>query len=155
MNCYVPFTGDIITSGHIKFFEEIRKKFKHPIITVGLLTDDALKGYKKTVMSYKDRFIIISALKCVDRVIPQKSLDPLSNLMKTGCMAIATGDGWEPIEEVAICKWIERHKGEQKKLGNEAMEEKLWKPLVLEIRGKNRKLPHSSDIKKKICQQRY
>lgn len=151
-------TLDIVTPGHIKFLEAIRNRYKHPIIVVSLLTDKALEGYKTPVMLYKDREYIARMLNLVDEVIPQDSLNPYDNLIRTGAMAIASGDGWEESELKAIEKWIDYHKKDkeiiEKEVGEE-MEERLWKPHVLNIKleeeKKGQKLYSSSFIKQKIC----
>jgi len=148
-------TCDILTAGHIMFLEEIRKKYKHPIICVGLLTDKALKGYKDTIMSYKDRKYIVENLKPVDKVIPQDTLNPYDNLIKTGCMAIASGDGWEDEELKGIKKWEDYHYKEKLRIEKEAgkeMEERLWKPHILNIKLKDETHKKYSSTKiKELC----
>lgn len=158
MKVYVPMTANILTAGHIKFIETIRKRYKHPIICVGLLTDEALKGYKKVIVPYKDREYIISGLRVVDSVVPQNSLDPYKNLMKTGCMAIASGDGWEKVELNAIDKWIKYHTKRKEKVEKEVnckysdTDDGIWKPQILNIKLKGeRNKKYSSSKIIKIC----
>lgn len=101
---YFPVTCNIITKGHIKALEILNKKGQ---VTVGLLTANALKGYKTEYMPYEDRYYILEtiamALGNID-VVPQDSLDPTENLKKYECTAIASGDGWEEKELKAIKK---------------------------------------------------
>jgi hypothetical protein len=76
-------------------------------VTIGLLTSKALKGYKKEIVPYLDRKYILDtiavALKDV-RVIPQDSLNPVSNLRKYHYTHLASGDGFEKCELDAIKK---------------------------------------------------
>lgn len=101
---YIPMTCNILTPGHIKVLEKLNK---NGWVTVGLLTANALKGYKKELQPYEDRFYILEtvamALGNVD-IVPQDSLDPTENIKKHGCTALASGDGFEPVEEKAIHK---------------------------------------------------
>lgn len=75
-------------------------------LVIGLLTSNALKGYKKERMPYKDRHFILDNLMCSDLfdIVPQNSLNPYNNLKKYKCDAIASGDGWEKSELEAIKK---------------------------------------------------
>lgn len=101
---YFPMSCNILTKGHIKALEILRNK---GFVTVGLLTQEALKGYKKERMPYKDREYILEtiaiALGNID-IVPQESLDPTENIKKYKCTAIASGDGWNNEELKAIKK---------------------------------------------------
>ena len=101
---YIPMTVNVLTPGHIKVLEILNKQ---GWVTVGLLTSDALKGYKKERMPYEDRKYVMDtvamALGHID-VVPQDSLDPTSNIKKHGCTALASGDGFEDVELAAIKK---------------------------------------------------
>lgn len=102
---YFPMTADILHTGHIKCLEWLSRK---GFVTVGLLTDEALKGYKKNVVPYQERHYILEtiaiAIGKID-VVPQHSLDPSENIRKFGCNVIASGDGWEEVEENVIKKY--------------------------------------------------
>ena len=147
MVIYFPATCDLITPGHIKCIEWLRdyKKQKHPRIIVGLLTDKALKGYKKCVMSFKDRKYILDAiaegirdrwgLHCVE-VVPQDSLNPYKNLKKYHPAMIASGDGFEP-EEI------------------KAAQRAKCQLLNIKLQGEQKKRYSSTQLKQKIlCQQK-
>jgi len=114
MKIYFPMSADILTPGHIKCLEWLRdyQSQKHPSIYIGLLSDKALEGYKKTIVSYKDREYIMEAIargitkwgiSCA-YVVKQDSLNPVENIKKYKCVAVASGDGWEPEELEAIKK---------------------------------------------------
>lgn len=78
------------------------------MVIVGLLTRNALKGYKQEVVSFKDRLEIIktvtNGIMGEFLVVPQDSLDPSDNIKKYQPKAIASGDGWEKCELEAIKK---------------------------------------------------
>lgn len=156
-------TCDILTPGHIMVLEEAVKKYKHPILVIGLLTAEALKGYKKCTMSFEDRKYILEHLDICGikpEVVSQLSLDPYKNLIKYNCMAIVSGDGWEESELKALDKWIEYHNKHKEKIEEEVgckymdYEDGIWKPQILDIQlpgeRKGQKLYASSRIKNKI-----
>lgn len=91
---YFPVTVDILTPGHIKAIRWLEKECEHLII--GVLTDEALKGYKKNVVSFDDRFFIVQQLTFT--VVAQRSLSPEENIKLYKPDAIASGDGWEKTE---------------------------------------------------------
>lgn len=87
-------TADIITPGHIMSIRWLEQRCDELI--VGLLTDEALEGYKKNVVPFEDRLFILQAL--AKHVVPQRSLSPEENIKKYQPDAIASGDGWEKEE---------------------------------------------------------
>lgn len=104
--CYIPMSCRVLTVGHIKVLEHLLSE--DYFIYVGLLTEKAMKGYKKEVMDFEDRKYILEtvamALGNID-VVPQDSLDPSENIRKYKCRALASGDGFEPVELEAIRKY--------------------------------------------------
>jgi len=98
---YFPMTCNILVPGHIIVLEKLLTKGD---VVVGLLTSNALKGYKKELMSYEDRRFILDNLIVAPllEIVPQDSLDPSKNILKYKCTAIASGDGWEKKEKKAI-----------------------------------------------------
>ncbi len=126
---YIPMTADILHAGHIKSLRWLDEQCD--FLVVGLITDEGLKGYKKPIMPYKDRKIILDELRCVHKVVPQNSLSPEENIKKYRPDAIASGDGWEPAELSVI---------------------KKYKLKVIDIENGPWKRYSSTAIKKKICQ---
>jgi hypothetical protein len=96
---YFPMTCNILTPGHIQCLNYLCEK---GIVIVGLLTSEALKGYKKELMSWKDRKFLLDSLKLKILVVAQTSLNPKGNIKDFRCSAIASGDGFEPCEFEAI-----------------------------------------------------
>jgi glycerol-3-phosphate cytidylyltransferase-like family protein len=109
---YFPVTCNILTPGHIKCFEFLAQEDE---LVVGLLTSKALKGYKKELVPFADRKFILESLDTPMKVVPQDSLDPLDNLKKYGCDAMASGDGFEDIEREAMKKLKIKLPGERGK----------------------------------------
>lgn len=65
-----------------------------------------MKGYKDELVPYEDRKFILENLYIFGdyQVIPQDSLDPYKNLKKFKCTHMASGDGFEKVEEAAAKK---------------------------------------------------
>lgn len=75
---YVYMTGDIIHSGHLEHLENAKKLGN---VTVGVLTEEAVMQKKpKPIISLDERIKIMSALRVVDKVIPQLTYSPLGNV---------------------------------------------------------------------------
>lgn len=100
-----PMTCNVLVPGHIKALEKLSKM---GFVTVGLLTPEAMKGYKAELMPYKDREYILEtvayAIGNID-VVPQKSLDPSDLIKRFKITALASGDGFEECELRAIKKF--------------------------------------------------
>lgn len=99
---YFPCTCNILTPGHIQCLEWLVNNADE--VVVGLLTAKALDGYKREIVPYKDRKYLLENLitsDCYD-VVPQDSLDPTRNIIKYKCTALASGDGFEGVEQRAI-----------------------------------------------------
>jgi len=94
-------TAEIITVGHVKVLKQLARRAE---LIVGLLDEEALKGYKKCVVSFEDRKEILEAIRWAWKVVRQNSLDPYENLVKYEITHIASGDGWEKEELEAIKK---------------------------------------------------
>ena len=77
---YIAMSVDLIHQGHINIISEVRKLVK---VIIGLLTDEAISSYKRLpLITFADRKTIIENLKGVDKVIPQTTLDYVSNIKK-------------------------------------------------------------------------
>lgn len=125
---YFPMTADIITPGHIKCIKWLEERGE---VIIGLLTDEALVGYKNNSVPYKDRLFVLQSITN-SKIVPQESLDPIRNLRKYKCNAVASGDGWEDVEY-------------------EAIKELKLKPIHIDFDGPTYS---SSDIKRRIISNR-
>jgi phosphoenolpyruvate phosphomutase / 2-hydroxyethylphosphonate cytidylyltransferase len=90
---YVGLSVDIIHEGHINI---LKKANSFGDVIVGLLTDEAIASYKNIPhLDYKRRKIIIQNIKYVKKVIPQKTLDYVSNLNLVKPDFVVHGDDWK------------------------------------------------------------
>ncbi len=90
---YVGLSADIIHEGHINI---LKKASSFGDVTVGLLTDDAISSYKNIpYLDYKRRKIIIQNIQYVKKVIPQNTLDYVSNLEILKPDFVVHGDDWK------------------------------------------------------------
>lgn len=89
---YVGMSADLIHPGHINI---LRQAAKFGAVTVGLLTDEAIASYKRLPhMTFEQRHTVISSLEMVDRVVPQATLDYVSNLREYQPDVVVHGDDW-------------------------------------------------------------
>ena len=89
---YVGMSADLVHPGHLNV---IREASKLGDITIGLLTDEAIAGYKRLpYLEYEQRKIIVENLKGVNNVIPQFQLDYRPNLRKLKPDYVVHGDDW-------------------------------------------------------------
>ena len=128
---YFQMVADILTAGHIRVLEKLSKEDE---LIVGLFDEKAIKGYKDdTITSYEDRKTIFGAIKWVDRVVRQSSLNPYENLIKYKITHIASGDGWEQDELEAAEKAgvkiidikLEGEKGDNKLYSSRGVKKKI------------------------------
>lgn len=90
---YVGMSADLVHPGHINI---LRIAAELGDITVGLLTDRAIAGYKRLpYMSYEQRKSVIENIKGVCQVIPQETLDYRPNLEKIRPDYVVHGDDWK------------------------------------------------------------
>ncbi len=90
---YVGLSADIIHEGHINI---LKKANSFGDVTVGLLTDDAISSYKNIpYLDYKRRKIIIQNIQYVKKVIPQNTLDYVSNLKLLKPDFVVHGNDWK------------------------------------------------------------
>ena len=76
---YAYVCGDIIHRGHLLALKNA--KILGEILIVGVLTDEAIMECKsKPTISFYERLEIVSALKYVDIVVPQKEYSPHDNV---------------------------------------------------------------------------
>ncbi len=90
---YAGMAADIVHYGHIKLINKAAKKGD---LIIGLLSDDAIKSYKrKPVFNYKHRKYLIQNIKGVKRVVRQNSLSYTKNLKKYKPNFVIHGDDWK------------------------------------------------------------
>jgi len=90
---YVGMSADLIHPGHLNI---LRTAASHGRVIVGLLTDKAIASYKRLpYMTFEQRREIMEAIKGVDRVVPQKTLDYVPNLQALKPDIVVHGDDWK------------------------------------------------------------
>ena len=90
---YVGMSADLIHPGHLNIINEAKKLGE---VTIGLLTDKAIAGYKRLpFLTYEQRKLIIENIKGVHNVIPQETLDYVPNLKFTKPDYVVHGDDWK------------------------------------------------------------
>lgn len=84
--------ADLLHQGHLNIIRVARELGE---ITIGLLTDEAMAGYKRLpYLNYEQRKTIVENLKGVREVIPQTTLDYLPNLRRLRPRYVVHGDDW-------------------------------------------------------------
>jgi glycerol-3-phosphate cytidylyltransferase len=87
-------TFDLFHVGHIRLLERARSLGDY--LVVGLSTDEFNLGKgKKSVFSYAERFAILSAIKHVDKIIPEDNWDQkLNDVIANEIDVFVMGDDW-------------------------------------------------------------
>ncbi len=90
---YVGMSADVIHPGHLNI---IHKAAKLGEVTIGLLTDRAIAGYKRLpFLTYQQRKVIIENIVGVSKVIVQEELDYEPNLRRLKPDYVVHGDDWK------------------------------------------------------------
>ena len=95
MKCdvYVSMVGDLFHIGHLNI---LKYASRLGVITVGLLTDEAVETYKRTpIVSYENRKTIVSAIRYVDSVVPRETHSYRPNILKYRPRVLVHGDDWK------------------------------------------------------------
>ena len=103
---YVGMSADLLHPGHLNIIGRASKLGK---VTVGLLTDKAIASYKRMpMMTFDQRKVIVSAIRGVDNVVAQETLDYEDNLRTLKPNYVVHGDDWrEGIQENTRLRVIE------------------------------------------------
>lgn len=90
---YVGMSADLIHPGHLNI---LRVAASRGSVIVGLLTDRAIASYKRLpYMTFEQRRDIMEAIKGVDRVVAQETLDYVPNLRTYRPDIVVHGDDWK------------------------------------------------------------
>ncbi|MPZ26659.1 MAG: phosphoenolpyruvate mutase [Micromonosporaceae bacterium] len=85
-------SADLIHPGHINI---LRRAAELGEVTIGLLTDTAIAGYKRLPhMTYQQRKAVVESLQGVTRVVAQETLDYVPNLERLRPDYVVHGDDW-------------------------------------------------------------
>jgi glycerol-3-phosphate cytidylyltransferase len=92
---YTTGVFDLFHIGHLNILKKAKERCDYLI--VGISTDEVVQGYKnkKPVIPYDERVSIVEAIKYVDKVVPQNSMDKFEAWEKLQFNAIFHGDDWK------------------------------------------------------------
>ena len=92
---YTTGTFDLFHVGHLNLLEKAKKHCE--ILIVGVSTDELVKQYKGEypIIPFEDRIRIVKALRCVDKVIPQRTLNKVDVLSEVRYDVLFHGDDWK------------------------------------------------------------
>ena len=95
---YTTGTFDLFHVGHLNILEKAKENCEY--LVVGVSTDELVKEYKGEfpIIPFEDRLRIVKSLKCVDQVIPQKTMNKLEVLTEINYNVLFHGDDWKNTE---------------------------------------------------------
>lgn len=92
---YTTGVFDMFHVGHLNILR--RAKEQCEVLIVGVSTDEIVQKYKKKapVIGFEERKAIVEAIRYVDMVVPQESLDKLDAWRKLHFDVVFHGDDWK------------------------------------------------------------
>lgn len=108
-------TFDMFHIGHLKLLKRLSKMGDKLIVAVSTDTFNKLKG-KTTLIPYEQRAAIVSAIKYVDKVIPENNWEQkVKDIKKYNVDIFAIGKDWEGkfdfLEQYCKVVYLKRTKG--------------------------------------------
>lgn len=95
---YTTGVYDMFHIGHLNILRRAKEKCGYLI--VGVSTDECVEGYKHhtPIVPFNERASIVAAIKYVDEVVPQTSMDKLEFLKNRHFDVMFHGDEWKGTE---------------------------------------------------------
>ena len=95
---YTTGVFDMFHIGHLNILRRAKEKCDYLI--VGVSTDEVVQGYKNKlpVIPFEERIAIVEAIKYVDEVVPQTTMDKLQFLKHRHFDVMFHGDEWRGTE---------------------------------------------------------
>ncbi len=92
---YTTGVFDLFHVGHLNILKRAKEQCDYLI--VGVSTDELCENYKKNkpVIAYEDRCAIIEAIRYVDKVVPQNSMDKEAAWREQKFDAMFVGSDWQ------------------------------------------------------------
>ena len=92
---YTTGVFDLFHIGHLNIIRQAKEQCDYLI--VGVSTDDLVEKYKhkKPIIPYDERAAIVAAIRYVDEVVPQKTMDKLEAWKRLGFEVMFHGDDWK------------------------------------------------------------
>ncbi|WP_022767912.1 MULTISPECIES: adenylyltransferase/cytidyltransferase family protein [unclassified Butyrivibrio] len=105
---YTTGVFDLFHIGHLNVLRNAKEQCNYLI--VGVSTDELVEEYKhkKPIIPYEERVKIVEAIKYVDEVVPQTSMDKYAAWEKLKYNALFHGDDWK--NSAMYNKYIEEFK---------------------------------------------
>ena len=102
---YTTGVFDMFHIGHLNILRRAKEQCDYLI--VGVSTDELVQNYKnKTpIIPFEERCAIVEAIKYVDKVVPQQSMDKIDAVKCVGANVVFVGSDWKGTE-----RWIEYEK---------------------------------------------
>ena len=95
---YTTGVFDMFHIGHLNILRRAKERCDYLI--VGVSTDECVESYKHhtPIIPYEQRSAIVAAIKFVDEVVPQTTMDKLEFLKKRHFDVMFHGDEWKGTE---------------------------------------------------------
>lgn len=95
---YTTGVFDMFHIGHLNILKRAKEQCEYLI--VGVSTDEVVRSYKnKTpIIPYEQRVAIVEAIKYVDKVVPQTTMDKMVAYEQYGFNALFHGSDWKNSE---------------------------------------------------------
>lgn len=92
---YTTGVFDMFHIGHLNILRKAKEQCDYLI--VGVSTDEVVENYKhkKPIIPFADRVTIVEAIKYVDKVVPQTSMDKLEAWKELRFDALFHGTDWQ------------------------------------------------------------
>lgn len=92
---YTSGVFDMFHVGHLNILQRAKEQCEYLI--VGVSTDELVESYKhKTpIIPFQDRIAIVKAIRCVDEVVPQDTMDKMEMWNKVHFDVMFHGDEWK------------------------------------------------------------
>jgi len=92
---YTSGVFDMFHIGHLNILRRAKDQCEYLI--VGVSTDEVVESYKRhsPVIPFKDRVAIVEAIKYVDEVVPQTTMDKMKSWEQVHFDVMFHGDEWK------------------------------------------------------------
>lgn len=92
---YTTGVFDLFHIGHLNLLKRAKEQCEYLI--VGVSTDELVESYKghKPIIPFEERIAIVEAIKYVDKVVPQLTMNKIDAWEKLKFEAVFHGDDWK------------------------------------------------------------
>jgi glycerol-3-phosphate cytidylyltransferase len=96
MRYYIAGVWDLFHIGHLRALMKAREIASWNHLIVGVVTDEDAERYKgqRPIINERERFLIIEALACTDRVVFQDVQFSINHMAELGIDKIIIGEDW-------------------------------------------------------------